>query len=101
MGPLKRLINYVFEIAGNLVKIKSLLEAMLYILEEVKHVIKSNTELQRPERMLTQKEAAAMLNITPRTLRNWNYSGKLVPVLIGGLKLYPESLIKKIKQISC
>jgi DNA-binding transcriptional MerR regulator len=49
--------------------------------------------------MLTVGEAAAELNVTPATLRNWDRSGKLKPRRhpINGYRLYRARDIETLK----
>lgn len=44
------------------------------------------------------KEAAALLGITPMTLRNWDQSGKLKPIRnpLNGYRLYKRSDLEKL-----
>jgi site-specific DNA-methyltransferase (adenine-specific) len=53
---------------------------------------------------LTVAEAAALLGVTPTTLRNWDRSGKLKAVRhpVNGYRLYPqaelEALLLKVQE---
>ena len=47
------------------------------------------------KKYLTSKQAAALLNVTMRTLYNWRKKQLLVPKAIGGKLLYPADTIEK------
>ena len=62
------------------------------------------TSLSPPERsssahpLLTEREVAAMFQVTPRTVRRWAHAGELPCVRLGGVTRYPllgiEALIR-------
>jgi excisionase family DNA binding protein len=47
-----------------------------------------------PRILLTSKEVAAVLRVTPRTIRRWTHDGILEPVRVGGriVRYTPESV---------
>lgn len=53
-------------------------------------VPKNTSATAKPERLaVSAKEAAQMLGVTDRTVRNWTKSGELHARRIGGRVLYP------------
>lgn len=52
--------------------------------------------------LLTIKEAAALINVHPNTLRNWEKEGKIQAVRIGSRRdrRYPKQLIWQMCQLS-
>ena len=51
--------------------------------------------------LLTIKEAAALINVHPNTLRNWEREGKLEAVRIGSRRdrRYPKEIIWQLCQV--
>jgi len=47
------------------------------------------------DKMLTAAQAAALLQVTRQTLRNWERSGSIEVVRIGGTVRYPLSTLTK------
>ena len=47
---------------------------------------------------LTIKDAAAVLGVTPETLRNWDRADKLKPIRhpVNGYRLYPVAELKRL-----
>lgn len=91
MDQLVRLAKYVFEVNMTLTK---LLDTMQDIREDQKGLRNDVHTLlfgEKEEKWFTQKEAAAHLRRDPRTLRNWEATGKIKSHKIGGRRLYSLS----------
>lgn len=92
-----RLNKYVYEVNQTLLKI---LDTMEDIREDQK-VLKNDVHLllcgEREETWYTQKEAAARLHLSPRTLRNWEARGKIKPHIVGGRPSYALSDIGRLE----
>ena len=48
--------------------------------------------------LMTLKETAEYLRISPQTLYNWKALGKLMPVKLGGLKYVKEELDELVRK---
>ncbi len=62
-------------------------------------VLRSDKNAENRDSFLTVSQAAAELNVTPATLRNWDRAGKLKPHRhpINGYRLYRATDIEALK----
>jgi len=57
------------------------------------------SDTREPE-LLTQTEAARLLRVSDRALRNWQKSGKLTAARVGGKRLYPREKVLAMAKVS-
>lgn len=65
--------------------------------EELKAALARTEEPKEPEKLLTRKDAAAMLRVSTKTIQTWDRIGKLTPVKLGYRSLrYRQSDLQRL-----
>mgnify|MGYP003576944041 FL=1 len=98
MSTILRLTRHVFEVGESLHRMEKNMVSIKENQEELIRLQKSQLDSEKPDCLLTAKEVCNLLNITPKTLWNWNQTGALPHVEIGGRKYYRESIVLKHKR---
>jgi hypothetical protein len=57
------------------------------------------TDLAVPRLAYNQRDAAALLSVSDRTLRRWEASGLVRSVTVDGVKLYPRAELERLVKL--
>ncbi|MCD7900263.1 MAG: helix-turn-helix domain-containing protein [Bacteroides sp.] len=83
-------------LTNNTPRIKGFFESLDRVMDKFEAMSKEYKPALNGERFLTDKEVAARLKVTRRTLLEWRNNGKIAYVQIGGKILYRQSDIQNL-----
>ena len=78
------------------VKVKDLLEVVNYCVDKTRAEMELRTADDAAETYITVAKTAEMLNVDKSSLWRWSKKNYLVPITVGGKRLYRSSDIHKI-----
>ncbi|WP_080903337.1 helix-turn-helix domain-containing protein [Parabacteroides sp. Marseille-P3160] len=78
------------------IKLEDLLTAVNYCVNTVQEKLEINTSKENDKKYVSITECGKILGVDKSTLWRWAKNGYLVPISVGGKRVYSMSDIKKI-----
>ncbi|WP_256010285.1 helix-turn-helix domain-containing protein [Desertivirga xinjiangensis] len=98
MSHLLRITRQLHDTTETLHRMEKRLEAAEEYHKESLNLQKSQIIAQKPDRLLTAKQASLLINVDEKTVYNWGQNGTLPHTNIGRRKYYRESEVLKHKR---